>query len=243
MQRFYAYLLGGTAMVAAEKQGRKGGGSNQPVQTTVCSEVPAHAFDLILGRPTDTGVTVSVLCYNDAEGRIVYGTQAGKPAARIPVRKFAKGETAEIVLAGLQPETRYFYQLQFVFIHQLVGGADEQSRGGAEAVPYYEWGGKNAGGSDGFKQNRAGWPAPIHQLLIQNKVNIVFHGHDHFYAKQDMDGIVYQEVPQPGAPGNGMAPRSAAEDGYKNGVIMGSYGHLRVWKSGRSMAAVWRVRA
>ena len=63
---------------------------------------------------------------------------------------------------------------------------------------------------------------------MNNKVNIVFHGHDHFYAKQELDGIIYQEVPQPGAPGNGAAPRSAAEYGYKNGVIMGSSGHLRV---------------
>ena len=57
-----------------------------------------------------------------------------------------------------------------------------------------------ADGSDGFRQNRPGWPMPIHQLLVQNQVTIVFHGHDHFYAKQDLDGIVYQEVPQPGDP-------------------------------------------
>ena len=69
---------------------------------------------------------------------------------------------------------------------------------------------------------------PIHQLLVQNKVNIVFHGHDHFYAKQDLDGIVYQEVPQPGHPGANRPPRSAAEYGYVNGTILGSSGHLRI---------------
>ena len=36
-------------------------------------------------------------------------------------------------------------------------------------------------------------------LLVANKVNIVFHGHDHLFVKQDLDGIVYQEVPQPSA--------------------------------------------
>jgi hypothetical protein len=56
----------------------------------------------------------------------------------------------------------------------------------------------------------------------------VFHGHDHFYAKQELDGIIYQEVPQPGYPGNGKPPRSAAEYGYKNGTLLGSSGHLRV---------------
>ncbi len=119
-------------------------------------------------------------------------------------------------------------KFKFIFIHHLVGGADSQNRGGAEAAPFYEWGGKNADGSVGFKANRYGWAAPIHQLLVQNKVSAVFHGHDHFYAKQDLDGIVYQLVPQPGYPGNGRAPRSAAEYGYVNGTILGSSGHLRV---------------
>jgi hypothetical protein len=59
-------------------------------------------------------------------------------------------------------------------------------------------------------------------------LSIVFHGHDHFYAKQDLDGIIYQEVPQPGTPANGSAPRSAAEYGYLDGTILGGPGHLRV---------------
>jgi predicted phosphodiesterase len=115
---------------------------------------------------------------------------------------------------------------KFVFIHHLVGGLDKQGRGGAEAAPFYEWGGKNADGTDGFGQHRSGWPMPIHQSLVQNHLNIVFHGHDHFYAKQDIDGIVYQEVPQPGDPKG--STRSAMEYGYKRGVILPSSGYLRV---------------
>lgn len=61
---------------------------------------------------------------------------------------------------------------------------------------------------------------------MQNHVAAVFHGHDHLHAEQDLDGIVYQEVPQPGDP-NGSS-RSAAEYGYTNGVILGSSGYLRV---------------
>jgi len=117
-------------------------------------------------------------------------------------------------------------RFKFVFIHNLVGGLDRQGRGGVEAAPFYEWGGKNADGTEGFKQNRPGWPMPIHQLLVKNHVNIVFHGHDHLYAKQELDGIVYQEVPQPGDPRGDT--RSAADYGYKNGDILGSSGYLRV---------------
>jgi len=407
------------------------GGSKQPVQDSKCNDVPGHPFDVILGRPTADSVTVSVLSYEDAEGFIAYGVKAGTLQAKTPVQSFKKGEPLEIVLTGLQANSRYFYQLRlgqticpeysfqtarapgvpftftitadshldantdpelyrktlasalagkpdfhidlgdtfmtekhvspeaaarqylaqryyfgeichssplffvlgnhdgesprgrsvdplaiwsnqirkhyypnptpdkfysgdtfqhpqlgllqdyyawewgdalfvvldpfwfaqkphgrgdiwkrslgqeqyqwlkrtletsrakfkFVFIHHLVGGADEQNRGGAEAAAFYEWGGKNADSTDGFVQNRPGWAAPIHELLVKNKVNIVFHGHDHLYAKQDLDGIVYQEVPQPGYPGNGKVPRSAAEYGYLSGTILGSSGHLRV---------------
>ena len=69
---------------------------------------------------------------------------------------------------------------------------------------------------------------PIHQLLVKNAVSIVFHGHDHFYARQELDGIVYQEVPQPGHPGRDGTPRNAADYGYVNGTMLGGSGHLRV---------------
>ena len=116
-------------------------------------------------------------------------------------------------------------KFKFVFIHHLVGGVEKAARGGVEVAPFFEWGGKNLDGTDGFKTKRPGWPAPIHQLLLQNHVNIVFHGHDHLYARQELDGIVYQEVPQPGDPDG--STRSAAEYGYKSGVILPSSGYLR----------------
>ncbi len=421
------------AVRAAEDKPPRGGGSRQPVQTTRCSEIPAHPFDLVLGRPTRDSVTVSVLCQEDNEGFIAYGTEAEKLSSATPKRAFRRGEPAEVVLSGLRPDSRYFYQLRlsrvasdrrsfhtarppggsfvftitadphlddrtdpavyqqtlanaladapdfhvdlgdtfmsekhanrdnatkqylaqryyfgqlcasaplflvlgnhdgesprgrgedadspavwanlarkrhfpnpvpdnfytgdsfkhpvagllqdyyawqwgdaqfivldpywfsegrrgkgdtwggtlgveqyrwlqqtleaskakfkFVFIHHLVGGKDSQCRGGAETAPFSEWGGKNPDGGDGFADHRPGWAMPIHQLLVKNKATIVFHGHDHLYAKQDLDGIVYQECPQPGFPGDGRAPRSAAEYGYQQGVILGSSGHLRV---------------
>jgi hypothetical protein len=116
---------------------------------------------------------------------------------------------------------------KFIFIHHLVGGLDRNCRGGSEAATLYEWGGKNEDGSDGFKAQRPGWEMPIHALLVRNHVNIVFHGHDHFYAKQDLDGIVYQMAPQPGH----FSPREKnklEEYGYKTGTLLPSAGHVRV---------------
>jgi len=115
--------------------------------------------------------------------------------------------------------------LKFVFLHHLVGGKVRDVRGGATVVPYMEWGGKNLDGSDGFAKHRPGWALPIHQLFVKHGVSIVFHGHDHLYVKEELDGIIYQEVPQPGHPSGGT--RSAEEYGY-DGVTFGSSGHLRI---------------
>ncbi|MFZ4766329.1 MAG: metallophosphoesterase family protein, partial [Roseimicrobium sp.] len=116
-------------------------------------------------------------------------------------------------------------RFKFVFIHHVVGGLGRDVRGGVAAAPFMEWGGKNADGTEGFAQHRPGWPMPIHQLLVKHGCTIVFHGHDHLFAKEELDGIIYQEVPQPGHPTGGT--RSAADYGY-TGVILGSSGYVRV---------------
>lgn len=129
---------------------------------------------------------------------------------------------------------------KFVFIHQLVGGQDASGRGGAEAAGLYEWGGGETDGKNTFAEHRPGWDKPIHNLLVETGVNILFHGHDHFFAYQKKDGIVYQLVPQP-------APRSytkhqADEYGYKEGTFFPSAGHLRVRVDGTGVAVEY-VRA
>ena len=118
-------------------------------------------------------------------------------------------------------------KFKLIFVHQLVGGFGRQGRGGVEAAGLGEWGGRNADGSEGFLAHRPGWEMPIHPLLVRHGVNVVFHGHDHLFARQELDGIVYQEVPQPGHPGED-APRFAAEYGYREGTILGGSGHMRV---------------
>ncbi|TWT86217.1 metallophosphoesterase [Neorhodopirellula pilleata] len=117
-------------------------------------------------------------------------------------------------------------KLRFVFLHHLIGGSDRNQRGGVEAAPFWEWGGKGESGKDEFAQKRPGWAKPIHQMLVEHGVDVVFHGHDHMFIKQDLDGIVYQLVPQPGHPRSGT--KSAAEYGYLGGEIQGSSGHVRV---------------
>lgn len=125
---------------------------------------------------------------------------------------------------------------KLVFIHHLVGGRGRAARGGAESAPYFEWGGRNADGSDGFAEHRPGWPRPVHRLLAERGVSAVFHGHDHLYVRNTLDGVTYQCVPQPGNPPPGRktaeagaaAARTAAEYGYAGGTILPGPGFLRV---------------
>jgi hypothetical protein len=118
---------------------------------------------------------------------------------------------------------------KFVFCHNLVGGWNMggQMRGGVEAARYLEWGGYNLDGTWGFEQARPGWEMPIHELLKRNKVTAFFHGHDHLFVKQELDGILYYELPQPSAKNYNLGNRPATY-GYTEGDMVGGSGYLRV---------------
>jgi len=63
--------------------------------------------------------------------------------------------------------------------------------------------------------------------MLENGVNIYFHGHDHFYAKQEKDGVIYQLVPQPSHT-NYTRAGNAQDYGYLSGEILPNSGHLLV---------------
>ncbi len=117
-------------------------------------------------------------------------------------------------------------RFKFLFIHQLTGSYHPSGRGGAEAARYHEWGGRDLDGRDGFSAHRPGWDLPIHRLLVATGVTAVFHGHDHFYARQELDGIIYQLVPQPAH--RNERTQSADEYGYREGTFVPNAGYLRV---------------
>lgn len=87
-------------------------------------------------------------------------------------------------------------RFKLVFIHHVLG----TGRGGVKQAALYEWGGFSRNGRDEFAQYRPDWPLPIHQLLVRHGVNIVFQGHDHLFAHEERDGVVYQTVPEPADP-------------------------------------------
>ena len=133
----------------------------------------------------------------------------------------------EWLKATLEASTATF---KFVFSHNLIGGLNMrgQMRGGIEAVKYLEMGGYNLDGTWGFDEARPGWAMPIHQLMVAHNATIFFQGHDHLYAKQDLDGIVYQTGPVPARSGLYDATTSARNFNYNHGTVLGGSGYLRL---------------
>jgi hypothetical protein len=112
---------------------------------------------------------------------------------------------------------------KFVFAHHTRG----EGRGALNTAKYYEWGGYEADGITwGFTKSRPGWEKPIHQLMVDNGVNIFFQGHDHLFAKEVLDGLVYQEVPMPSDSTYEIGMLANADAYVSNQV--GGTGHLRV---------------
>ena len=139
----------------------------------------------------------------------------------------------------LQNSTATF---KFVFAHHMTGGTQPYVRGGAEAAPYFEWGGLNANNTWGFDTKRPGWETPIHQLMVANGVTAFFHGHDHEYAMEKRDGIVYQLCPQPSDSSYGYGFNLYRESDPYTDVVLPNSGHLRVRVS-PSQVTVDYVRA
>lgn len=109
---------------------------------------------------------------------------------------------------------------KFVFTHHVLG----TGRGGIEEAGLYEWGGLDRNGADLFAAKRPGWTRPLHQLLASTGVTIFFQGHDHLFARQQLDGVVYQTVPEPADP-NGTLYNAQA---YRSGDVLPNSGYLRV---------------
>lgn len=110
---------------------------------------------------------------------------------------------------------------KFVFTHHVMG----ETRGGVNVASGFEWGGLDNGGNK-FAINRLGWAMPIHQLMVANHVNVFFQGHDHVYAYESLDKMVYQTVPMPAD--SSYALGYIANGAAFTGTVLKGTGHLKV---------------
>ena len=72
---------------------------------------PAANLSVILGRPTDHSITLSLLSVTQIEAQVEYGTIQGAPAEKSELRKCQAGVPLEFELGLLKPNTRYYYRL------------------------------------------------------------------------------------------------------------------------------------
>lgn len=112
---------------------------------------------------------------------------------------------------------------KFVFAHHVRGWG----RGGIIPAHSYEWGGYNGTGANyQFDTRRPGWDMPIQELFATYGVDIFFQGHDHLFAREELGGVVYQEVPMP-SDSTYTIGMLANADAYTADTLNGS-GHIRV---------------
>ena len=137
---------------------------------------------------------------------------------------------------------------KFVFGHQMTGGVLSgptghvpYGRGGKDAAkfavsgrPSFEWGGEDERGDFVFDEKRPGWShGPIHDIMVAEGVDVFFHGHDHAFVYESLDGMVYQACPVPA--GSGRPAGFYRKDYYSTGIVQPNSGHLRVVVSAGSV--------
>jgi hypothetical protein len=103
---------------------------------------------------------------------------------------------------------------KFVFAHHVHG----TGRGGIENALQYEW-----GDSANLAAHRT-WDKTIHQLMVDNGVTIFFQGHDHIFVKQELNGVIYQTLPEPANPFYSWEN----EDAFTSGDKFPNSGYVRV---------------
>lgn len=99
------------------KGGKKGGGKGKGGEAKGDFVLPTalnahHELNVVLGRPTDKAITVSLLAKAATEAYLEFGPAPGKYARKTPVSILSAGQPMEVLLAGLTPNTEYFYRLQ-----------------------------------------------------------------------------------------------------------------------------------
>ncbi len=104
---------------------------------------------------------------------------------------------------------------KFIFAHHVLG----TGRGGIEEATSYEW-----GNAASLAAHRPGWDKTIQQLMAENNVTIFFQGHDHVFVYQQLDGVVYQTLPEPADPNYSLFSAEA----YRAGDKLSNSGHVRV---------------
>ncbi len=180
----------------------------------------------ILGRPTDQSIAVSVLASRNIELSVEYGISPENYPMQTEPKKCETKQPVEIEINGLKPDTRYYYRLRshqpetFDYLDGSKYSFHTQRLPGSTFMFALQ----GSAGTWEFDEKRPKWELPIHQLMVKNGVTIFFQGHDHLFAHQQRDGLIYQSTPNPADASYQAFNREA----YRSGDILPNSGYLRV---------------
>jgi hypothetical protein len=79
----------------------------------IVSHLRAQEYDIILGRPTNNAVTLSILFSQNATVQIQYGVTPGKYDQYSALMNFQANIPQEIEINGLAPNIKYYYILSY----------------------------------------------------------------------------------------------------------------------------------
>lgn len=115
---------GSSAQSRGSSQGRggsnggrdsKGSGSRLGGYTSPppANNIPAHPFNIIVGRLTDSGGTVRVLLHSDAMAHLIYGSRSGKLSNKTDIQDLRPGEPFDFVITKFARNARCYYRLVY----------------------------------------------------------------------------------------------------------------------------------
>ena len=68
----------------------------------------------LLGRPTDTAVTINVAAVEDVEAYFEYGTDPGDYDGRTASIQLPANEPVHVLIENLEPNQRYYYRMRYM---------------------------------------------------------------------------------------------------------------------------------
>ena len=107
---YYLTAFDGAGLSSVSPAGAPGNFYSYTVTNSTVSP-ESFSYDILLGRPTDHSIAVSVLSSCDLLAYVEYGSQTGSYAGRSATNSIVAGTPVVVTLDSLQADSSYYYRL------------------------------------------------------------------------------------------------------------------------------------
>ena len=109
---YYVTAFDGAGLSAVSPSGAPGDFYSYTVTNITVSPEP-FSYDILLGRPTDHSIAVSVLSSDDLLAYVEYGSQPGGYTSQSATNSMVAGTPLVVTLDSLQADSPYYYRLRY----------------------------------------------------------------------------------------------------------------------------------